>query len=48
MISRGPAAQRRQVLGWLAELLAAEGAELDVAEPTDWTRWDPQRRRWTA
>ncbi|XAY07400.1 hypothetical protein DSM112329_04281 [Paraconexibacter sp. AEG42_29] len=48
MISCGPAEQRRQVLDWLADRLAAEGAEVELDEPADWTRWDPQRRRWTA
>jgi 1,2-phenylacetyl-CoA epoxidase catalytic subunit len=39
-------AQRRQVSSWLAELLAGEGVELRLAEPEDWSRWNPRTRRW--
>jgi 1,2-phenylacetyl-CoA epoxidase catalytic subunit len=45
MFDRPPAAQREQVRSWLVDLLAAEGATIALAEPTDWSRWDPERRR---
>lgn len=45
-IRRRAAAQRAQVRDWLHHLLAAEGVDLTLDEPTDWTRWDPERRRW--
>jgi 1,2-phenylacetyl-CoA epoxidase catalytic subunit len=40
-----PAFQREQVRAWLIELLAAESVEIALPEPTDWSRWDPERRR---
>jgi ring-1,2-phenylacetyl-CoA epoxidase subunit PaaC len=46
MVDRGPAAQREAVRAWLRELLASEGVELDLPEPTDWTKWNPVMRRW--
>ncbi|CAA9465715.1 MAG: hypothetical protein AVDCRST_MAG13-21 [uncultured Solirubrobacteraceae bacterium] len=49
MIAHPPAAQRAQVRDWLLTLLAAEGAGgVALAEPADWTGWDPALRRWTA
>jgi 1,2-phenylacetyl-CoA epoxidase catalytic subunit len=39
-------AQRQQVRGWLTELLAAQGVAIELAEVTDWSGWDPRRRRW--
>jgi hypothetical protein len=33
---------------WLTRVLAAEGVELDLPDPADWSGWDPERRRWTA
>jgi hypothetical protein len=30
---------------WLTDLLAAEGVELTLEEPSDWSSWDPERRR---
>jgi hypothetical protein len=45
MINRGPAAQREQVRAWLVDLLAGERVTIALEEPTDWSRWDPQRRR---
>jgi phenylacetate-CoA oxygenase PaaI subunit len=41
----GPDQLRRQMRSWITDLLAAEGAEIELPEPTDWSRWDPQRRR---
>jgi 1,2-phenylacetyl-CoA epoxidase catalytic subunit len=37
--------QRERVRVWLVGLLAAEGVAIELAEPTDWSRWDPDRRR---
>ncbi len=49
MIAHPPAAQRAQVRDWLRALLAAEGAGgVALAEPADWTGWDPALRRWAA
>jgi ring-1,2-phenylacetyl-CoA epoxidase subunit PaaC len=45
MFHRSPAAQREQVRAWLVALLAAEGVEIALPEPSDWSRWDPARRR---
>ena len=45
MIARGPAAQREQVRAWLVALLGAEGVEIALPEPSDWTGWDRERRR---
>jgi 1,2-phenylacetyl-CoA epoxidase catalytic subunit len=45
MFDRAPSAQREQVRTWLVDLLAAEGVEIALAEPADWARWDPERRR---
>jgi ring-1,2-phenylacetyl-CoA epoxidase subunit PaaC len=40
-------AQREQVRAWLVDLLAAEGAQITLDEPEDWTGWDPELRRWS-
>jgi 1,2-phenylacetyl-CoA epoxidase catalytic subunit len=45
MISRDAAAQREQVRAWLTALLAGEGVTIALDEPTDWSDWDPERRR---
>jgi 1,2-phenylacetyl-CoA epoxidase catalytic subunit len=47
MIARGPAYQREQMRVWLADLLGAEGVDLTLDEPADWSGWDPTLRRWT-
>lgn len=46
MISSDAPAQRALMRTWLRELLAGEGVELELSEPTDFSRWDPERRRW--
>ena len=46
MIRRDPAAQREQVRAWLVDLRAGEGVTIALEEPGDWSRWDPERRRW--
>ena len=45
LIANGPAFQREQVRSWLVALLAEEGVEIVLEEPTDWSAWDPERRR---
>jgi len=47
MVSEGPAAQRERVRSWLVRLLGAGGVEVTLAEPADWSGWDPATRRWT-
>ena len=47
MVARDPAHQREQMRAWLAGLLGAEGVDLTLDEPTDWSGWDPVLRRWT-
>ena len=47
MVAHDPAAQRELVRAWLLGLLAAEGVDrVALAEPSDWTAWDPALRRW--
>jgi ring-1,2-phenylacetyl-CoA epoxidase subunit PaaC len=46
MIKRDPASQREQVRAWLVDLLAGEGVAIALEEPSDWSKWDPERRRW--
>jgi 1,2-phenylacetyl-CoA epoxidase catalytic subunit len=46
MLGRDAAAQREQVRSWLAGLLEAEGAAIALGEPSDWSRWDAERRRY--
>ena len=46
MIAMGAAEQRALVRDWLIALLDAEGVTIELAEPRDWSRWDPVRRRW--
>lgn len=47
LVASDAAQQRQQVRDWLTALLADEGTEIELPEPTDWSRWDPERRRWT-
>lgn len=46
MVSSSAVAQRELMRSWLRDLLAAEGVWLELEEPTDFSRWDPDRRRW--
>jgi phenylacetate-CoA oxygenase PaaI subunit len=46
MLAADAPAQRALVRTWLHELLAGEGVAIELAEPTDWSCWDPARRRW--
>jgi 1,2-phenylacetyl-CoA epoxidase catalytic subunit len=45
MVSEGPDDIRRRVRDWLTELLAGEGTDLRLSDPTDWSAWDETRRR---
>jgi phenylacetate-CoA oxygenase PaaI subunit len=45
MMSESPAIVRERVRDWLTALLAREGVEVELAEPTDWSGWDGQYRR---
>ena len=45
MVSRSPAEQRAQMRDWLAALLGEEGVEIGLEEPSEWSAWDPVRRR---
>jgi ring-1,2-phenylacetyl-CoA epoxidase subunit PaaC len=47
MVARDPAHQREQMRAWLVGLLGAEGVEIALEEPSDWSGWDPALRRWT-
>ena len=47
MIHRDAAFQREQVRAWLRDLLEAEGVSLTLDEPSDWSRWDAEKRRWS-
>jgi ring-1,2-phenylacetyl-CoA epoxidase subunit PaaC len=38
--------QRERVRAWLVDLLAAEGVAIALDEPADWSRWDPELRRY--
>jgi 1,2-phenylacetyl-CoA epoxidase catalytic subunit len=40
------AAQRERVRAWLVDLLGAEGVAITLEEPTEWSRWDPELRRY--
>jgi phenylacetate-CoA oxygenase PaaI subunit len=44
MVSDGADAVRGRVRDWLADLLAAEGAEVGLEDPLDWSAWDETRR----
>ncbi len=47
MIRRDAAFQREQVRAWLHDLLEAEGVSLTLDEPSDWSHWDAEKRRWS-
>jgi 1,2-phenylacetyl-CoA epoxidase catalytic subunit len=46
-VSRDPGFQRGQMRSWLTALLEPEGVAIALPDPTDWSGWDPERRRWT-
>jgi len=41
----GPDQLRHQMRTWITDLLAAEGAEIELPDPDGWSGWDPERRR---
>lgn len=45
LIDRDIGAQRDLMRGWLTDLFAAAGVSLELADPGDWSDWDPDRRR---
>jgi 1,2-phenylacetyl-CoA epoxidase catalytic subunit len=45
LLDRDMAEQREQVRAWAVGLLGAEGLEVELPEPTDWSAWDATRRR---
>jgi 1,2-phenylacetyl-CoA epoxidase catalytic subunit len=47
MVREDQAAQRERVRSWLVALLAGEGVEITLEDPSDWSGWDPATRRWT-
>jgi ring-1,2-phenylacetyl-CoA epoxidase subunit PaaC len=44
MVAVGPAGVRDQVRTWLDDLLSAEGCQVPLPEPEDWSGWDETRR----
>ncbi len=46
MLRHDPAFQRERVRAWLVDLLGAEGVAIELDEPSDWSRWDPELRRY--
>src|SRR5262249_35973054 len=46
MLCTDARAQRMLMRDWLRDLLADEGVTLELDEPTDFSDWDAQRRRW--
>ncbi len=47
MVAHDPARQRERMRAWLVDLLGAEGVEIALEEPGDWSGWDPALRRWS-
>ena len=47
MVAHDPARQRERMRAWLVDLLGAEGVEIALDEPSDWSGWDPALRRWS-
>jgi 1,2-phenylacetyl-CoA epoxidase catalytic subunit len=45
LIDQTPAGQRDSLRAWLIDLFAAEGVAPKFDEMTDWSTWDPDRRR---
>jgi 1,2-phenylacetyl-CoA epoxidase catalytic subunit len=46
MVCTDARTQRALVRDWLIALLQGEGVGLELDEPTDFSRWDAERRRW--
>jgi 1,2-phenylacetyl-CoA epoxidase catalytic subunit len=47
-VKQSGAHQRELIRSWLTAVLAGEGVSVDLPEPTDWSGWDPERRRLTS
>lgn len=45
MVSEGPAAVRERVRDWATALLHAQGIELTLPEPIEWSDWEDGHRR---
>jgi phenylacetate-CoA oxygenase PaaI subunit len=45
LVAHGPDHLRRQMSTWLTALLAEQDATIELEHPTDWSSWDPHRRR---
>ena len=46
LVAHGPDHLRDQMTSWLTSLLAAQDTTIALEPPTDWSRWDADRRRW--
>ncbi len=46
LVAHGPDHLRGQMTSWLTDLLAAHHTAIELESPTDWSRWDAERRRW--
>jgi 1,2-phenylacetyl-CoA epoxidase catalytic subunit len=46
LVAHGPDHLRGQVASWLTALLAAQDTTIELDDPTDWSHWDAERRRW--
>ena len=44
-VKQTPAHQRELMRTWLTGILASEGVQMDLPDPTDFTGWDAERRR---
>jgi len=47
-VKQTAAHQRELIRSWLTAILTAEGVAIDLPDPTDFSSWDPERRRLTA
>jgi 1,2-phenylacetyl-CoA epoxidase catalytic subunit len=45
-VKQTAAHQRALIRDWLVTILAGEGVEIALPDPTDWSGWDAERRRW--
>jgi 1,2-phenylacetyl-CoA epoxidase catalytic subunit len=45
-VKQTAAHQRALIRDWLTAILAGEGVEISLPDPTDWSGWDAERRRW--
>jgi ring-1,2-phenylacetyl-CoA epoxidase subunit PaaC len=46
MLRHDAVQQRGRVRAWLVDLLGAEGVPIVLDEPREWSRWDPELRRY--